>query len=81
MQKVPLKYRAKVAHKYNDEMVEGSLLLRTYAPFIYGEKFCVKVDPATLQKLAGYDKDGNEIYKTYRLKRVQIEGGLYEYSL
>ena len=81
MAKIPLKYRAKVAHKYIDEMVTGSLLLRSYAPFIEGEGFCVKVDPDTIQKLAGYDNDGNEVYRSYKLKRVQIEGGLFEYTL
>ena len=81
MPKIPFKYRGKSAHPYDDRIFEGKLLLRHYAPFIEGEDFCIKVDPDTIQKLAGYDKDGNEVYKSYKLKKVQIEGGLFEYTL
>ena len=81
MPKIPFKYRGKSAHPYDDRVFEGSLLLRSYASFIYGEDFCIKVDPDTIQKLAGYDKDGNEVYKSYKLKKAQIEGGLFEYTL
>ena len=75
MKNIPFKYRGKSAHPYDDRIFEGSLLLRSYAPFIYGEDFCVKVDPNTIQKLAG------EVYKSYKLKKSQIEGGLFEYTL
>ena len=73
---IPPKYRAKIFHKYIDDYAEGDLMLRSYGVFVDG----VKVDPDTLQKLCGYDKDGNEVYRTYKLK-IEMIGGYHEYSV
>lgn len=64
--KIPPKYRAK--HFYSDKLIYGNLFQGRLATFIYGADFYSRVDPKTLQKLSGYDKDGNEVYRTYKLK-------------
>lgn len=74
--KIPLKFRGKIFHKYIDDYVEGGLMVRTYGAFVDG----IRVDPDTLQKLCGYDKDGNEVYRTYKLK-IEMIGGYHEYTV
>lgn len=76
MKNIPPKYRARILHKYIDDYVDGALMVRTYGAFVDG----IRVDPDTLQKLCGYDKDGNEVYRSYKLK-VERFGDYYEYSV
>lgn len=78
---IPRKFRAKRLHKFKDEIVYGNIRPLINSVFIYDTNFSVRVDPDTVQKLSGYDKDGNEIYRTYKLKAVEEAKGVVQYSL
>ena len=62
---VPNKYRGKII--YSDEIVSGDLLnagkYTGFAEIRAGKEIFSFVDPFSLQKLAGYDKDGNEVWR------------------
>lgn len=64
--KIPPKYRAK--HLYSNQIFHGNLFVGFIGAFILSGDFHARVDPDTIQKFCGYDKDGNEVYVSYKPK-------------
>lgn len=61
---VPEKWRGK--RTLNGEYIYGTLLSKHFGLLIYDGRGYAKVEPQSLCKLAGYDENGNEVYRSYK---------------
>ena len=59
---VPNKWRGK--RLVNGEYVSGVLFKNSVGALINDGSGYVQVDPKSLSKLAGYDEEGNEVYRS-----------------
>ncbi len=66
--KKPPQYRAKSL--YANRIYYGNLFVGYIGAFIISGdlQFQAQVDPDTIQKFCGYDKDGNAVYVSYKPK-------------